>query len=88
MMCARTCDARGPTPNTLYGSSSAATKTGGEMNTNTASVSSFHIFSIEADHMLVCQFLLHFLLFRDVTKKMKRTVSSAYLRKAVKRYGI
>lgn len=41
MMCARTCDARGPTPNTLYGSSSAATKTGGEMNTNT---SSFHIF--------------------------------------------
>lgn len=44
MMCARTCDARGPTPNTLYGSSSAATKTGGEMNTNTASTSSFHIF--------------------------------------------
>ena len=78
MMCARTCDARGPTPNTLYGSSSAATKTGGEMNTNTNT--SFHIF-------LADQCSISVALFRDVTKKMKRTVSSAYLRKAVKRYG-
>ena len=47
MMCARTCDARGPTPNTLYGSSSAATKTGGEMNTNTASVCERYFLLIE-----------------------------------------
>lgn len=83
MMCARTCDARGPTPNTLYGSSSAATKTGGEMNTNTASASSFHIFR---SRPYVNSVALSFV--SDVTKKMKRTVSSAYLRKAVKRYGI